>query len=94
VRGLVAAVVAAALWLVAGGPAADEVGAERAAEFAVADYSAAADAIGGTRTAVLLAATGVAVLVSVLLLLLGGERARRSRALLDRLDSQLEGFDE
>jgi hypothetical protein len=92
-RALATGALAAVLWLLVGVAEADEVGADRAAEFVVADHDAAG-LIGASQTMTLLTGTGVAVLVAVLLLLLGGARARRSRTLLDRLDSELEGLDD
>jgi hypothetical protein len=92
-RGLFAVVTAAALWLVIGVAAAQDVGADRATGF-VAAAPDSVETFGGTQLTVLLSITGIAVLAAVVFLLVGGGRARKSRASLDRLDSQLETLDE
>ena len=66
--------------------------AERATGF-VATEASSAEALGSTGATALVVATGLAVAVSVVLLLLCGARSRESATRLDRLDSLLEERD-
>jgi hypothetical protein len=65
----------------------------RATEFAAAE-AGSVEQLASAESLVLLAATGIAVILAVILLLIDGSWARRSSALLDELRSRLEARDE